>query len=54
MHGQTGPRQDVISGIEIALWDLKGKGLRVPVYELPGGRVYDQLPVCASGGNHQP
>src|SRR6266508_4930473 len=32
-----------ISGIEQALWDLKGKWLGVPVYELLGGRVRDRV-----------
>ncbi|MGI8484713.1 MAG: galactonate dehydratase [Thermomicrobiales bacterium] len=32
-----------ISGIEQALWDIKGKVLGVPVYELLGGRVRDTV-----------
>ncbi len=32
-----------ISGIEIALWDIKGKALGVPVYELLGGQIRDKL-----------
>ncbi len=32
-----------MSGIEQALWDLKGKALGVPVYELLGGRVRDRI-----------
>lgn len=32
-----------ISGIEQALWDIKGKDLGVPVYELLGGRVRDSI-----------
>ena len=32
-----------ISGIEQALWDIKGKVLGVPVYELLGGRVRDRV-----------
>ncbi|MDR7468132.1 MAG: enolase C-terminal domain-like protein [Armatimonadota bacterium] len=29
------------AGVELALWDLKGKALGVPVYQLLGGRVRD-------------
>ena len=32
-----------ISGIEIALWDIKGKALNVPIYELIGGAMRDKL-----------
>lgn len=38
-----------MSGIEQALWDLKGKRLGAPVYELLGGRVHDRLRVYANG-----
>lgn len=34
-----------ISAIDIALWDIKGKALNVPVYDLLGGRVRDKV-VC--------
>lgn len=37
-----------ISAIDIALWDIKGKKLGVPVYELLGGRVRDKIRVYAS------
>ncbi len=41
-----------ISGIEQALWDMKGKKLGVPVYELMGGAVRDKLRVyCWIGGD---
>jgi galactonate dehydratase len=42
-----------ISGIEIALWDLKGKVYGVPVYQLIGGRCRDRIRVyrAAGGGN---
>ena len=41
-----------ISGIEQALWDMKGKKLGVPVYELMGGPVRDKLRVyCWIGGD---
>jgi L-alanine-DL-glutamate epimerase-like enolase superfamily enzyme len=34
-----------VSAIDIALWDIKGKALGVPVYELLGGLVRDKV-VC--------
>jgi galactonate dehydratase len=36
------------SGIEQALWDLKGKALGVPVYELLGGKLRDAVKVYAN------
>lgn len=41
-----------ISAIDIALWDIKGKALGVPVYRLLGGPVRDKV-VCYphNGGN---
>ncbi|GAB1363871.1 mandelate racemase/muconate lactonizing enzyme family protein [Rhodobacter sp.] len=37
-----------ISGIDIALWDLKGRALGVRVLDLLGGPVHDRLPAIAS------
>ena len=34
-----------IAALDIALWDIKGKALGVPVYDLLGGRVRDKV-VC--------
>ena len=42
-----------ISGIEHALWDIKGKWLNVPVYELLGGRVRDKIRVYNHLGGGQ-
>ncbi len=38
-----------ISGVETALWDIKGKALGVPVYELLGGRTRDRIKLYANG-----
>lgn len=38
-----------ISAIDLALWDIKGKALGVPVYELVGGKVREQVPLYANG-----
>src|SRR5262245_28228403 len=42
----------VLSGIEQALWDIKGKLLGVPVYELLGGPTRDRVRVYAHVGNN--
>ena len=39
-----------ISGIDLALWDLKGNALKTPVYELAGGPARDKQ-FCYSTGN---
>ena len=38
-----------ISAIEQALWDIKGRALGVPVYELLGGKVHERVRVYANG-----
>jgi len=38
----------VVSGIDQALWDIKGKALGVPVYELLGGPTRDKIRVYGS------
>ncbi|MEO5648577.1 MAG: galactonate dehydratase [Ginsengibacter sp.] len=43
-----------ISGIEQALWDIKGKALGVPVYELMGGAVRDKMRIYAWIGGDTP
>ena len=38
-----------ISALDVALWDIKGKALGVPVCQLLGGRVRDSVPVYFNG-----
>ena len=47
---RVGLGASVLNGIEAALWDLKGKLLGLPVYELLGGLKHDRLPAYATGG----
>jgi D-galactarolactone cycloisomerase len=47
-HGPRGVGVAMLSAIDIALWDLKGKALGVPVYELLGGAVRDPQPLYVS------
>ena len=45
--GFAGALITALTGIEIALWDLKGKALGVPLYELMGGKFRDKIRVYA-------
>jgi len=47
-YGEGGIASFAISALDIALWDLKGKALGVPLYQLLGGKVNDRLRACVS------
>ena len=49
--GATGLHAYAISAIDLALWDLKGKILDRPVYELLGGPAHDELFCYSTGGD---
>jgi D-galactarolactone cycloisomerase len=48
--GRRGLTISAISGVDIALWDLLGRLLDVPVLQLLGGTCRSVMPVYASGG----
>ncbi len=43
-----------LSAVDIALWDIKGKALNVPIYELLGGLVRDKVIAYPHNGSHDP
>jgi L-rhamnonate dehydratase len=47
-YGSTGLASYAISAVDTAIWDLKGKLLGRPVYELLGGPQKDRIPCYAS------
>lgn len=48
-YGRRGVVIEVISGIDLALWDVAGKALGQPVYNVIGGRTKDRIPVYVTG-----
>lgn len=51
---QGGQYVAALSAVEIALWDLAGKALGVPVYQLLGGKVRDRVRLYCDSANHHP
>ena len=47
--GRRGVLTAALSGIDIALWDLRGKALGQPISEMMGGRQRDRVPCYATG-----
>ena len=45
----TGFYMEAMSGVDIALWDLTGKALGVPLSKLLGGRFRERVKIYASG-----
>ncbi len=47
-YGRKGLALHAISAIDLALWDLYGKTINEPVYNLMGGRTKERVPVYAT------
>ena len=50
--GRRGMSTRVISAIDMALWDIKGKACNLPMYKLLGGFT-DRVPVYIAGGYYE-
>lgn len=51
---QSGQYVTALTGIEIALWDLCGKAVGLPVYQLLGGKMRDKVRIYCDSANHHP
>jgi len=47
-YGRMGAALNVLSGLDMALWDLAGKATGLPLYQLLGGAVRKEVPAYAS------
>ena len=50
-YGRMGVTMHAISGVDLALWDIVGKALNVPVYKLLGGETKDRIPSYCTGND---
>jgi D-galactarolactone cycloisomerase len=48
-QGQKGLLVTALSGVDIALWDIRGKALGVPVHRLMGGPLRERVQAYATG-----
>ena len=52
-YGRKGVTMNAISGVDLALWDILGKGLNMPVYKLLGGQTKDRIPCYCTGNDFE-
>jgi L-rhamnonate dehydratase len=50
-YGRAGAVVNAISGVDLALWDLIGKALEMPVYRLLGGETKPRIPAYCTGND---
>ena len=51
--GTRGATSNVVSAIDIALWDIRGKELGLPIYELLGGPVRESIALYTHPGGQK-
>jgi L-rhamnonate dehydratase len=50
-YGRMGITMNAISGVDMAMWDIVGKALQMPIYRLIGGEVKDRVPAYCTGND---
>lgn len=50
-YGQAGVVPNAISGVDLAIWDLIGNALGMPVYKLLGGETKPRIPTYCTGND---
>ncbi len=50
-YGRMGVTMNAISGFDMALWDIVGKALGMPVYKLLGGSTKERVPAYCTGND---
>ena len=50
LHGRAGSIMRALSAVDIALWDLNARSVKLPLWRYLGGTVHDTVPAYASGG----
>ena len=52
-YDRAGIATNAISGVDLALWDLIGNALGMPVYKLLGGQTKERIPAYCTGNDIQ-
>ena len=50
-YGRAGIAINAISGVDLALWDIIGNALGMPVYKLLGGETKKRIPAYCTGND---
>jgi len=50
-YGRMGVTMNAISGVDMAIWDIIGKAVNLPIYKLIGGKVKPRVPSYCTGND---